>query len=245
MICMGRSKEPSIYHARWCGFDFSSLYPSWRTGQIVGDGSIGYLALPEVPERMIQSRPDTRILFILREPVIRSCSHYWHRVKGGLEKIAWEEAIKSDDSDYLVGYSLYHRHLQRYFDRFPHSQILVVFLEDLAAHEAPVVAEVFEFLGVEVGLTALSREKRNVGYAPRWRLANELILTARKSQRLRSIIPAPARGTMGSLLSSIQSRNKRPIDNGQLKPEHKEYLAARFAPENERLADLLGRLLPW
>ena len=136
--------------------------------RITGEASGEYLYYPDAPERIAELVPDVRMIAVLRDPVDRTVSHYFHNVKLGLEELNLEEAIHREltwhqSSDpatgplhrrfgvlgsgrAYLGRSMYAQHLARWFDRFDDSQILVVEAESLYDDPAATTATVCDFL---------------------------------------------------------------------------------------------------
>ena len=64
------------------GMKFYEQYFDGRVNEIlIGQTAPFYLYLDYVPERIYKSLPDVRLIFILRNPVDRAYSHYWHSWK--------------------------------------------------------------------------------------------------------------------------------------------------------------------
>jgi hypothetical protein len=113
--------------------------------QLIGEDSTLYLAAPDAPRRIADLLPDVKLLFMLRNPVERTYSHYWHRVYTGRAVFPFEQELERGSS-HLHLRSFYKPQLERYFDRFPRSQIKVVIFERFVEHTQAVVDEVCSFL---------------------------------------------------------------------------------------------------
>jgi hypothetical protein len=70
--------------------------PIRRSG-LVGEASPSYLFHPLAPERVARMLPDARLIALLRNPVDRAFSHYQHEVAFGRERLSFEEAIAQED----------------------------------------------------------------------------------------------------------------------------------------------------
>ena len=62
----------------------------------MGEGRTFLLYLPFVPARIRESVPDARLIAILRNPVDRAFSHWWHRYTHRNEVLDFEEAIAAN-----------------------------------------------------------------------------------------------------------------------------------------------------
>ncbi|HEX4655673.1 MAG TPA: sulfotransferase [Mycobacteriales bacterium] len=119
----------------------------------VGEATPAYLFVPEAPKRIASVVPDARLIAVLRNPVDRAYSHFWHAHEWGGEPRTFEAAIDAllagDQTvrPYLRrGYYL--EQLQRYEELFPRESMLVLRFDDLAADPAATFRRVCGFLGV-------------------------------------------------------------------------------------------------
>lgn len=137
-------------------------------GRVTGEASGEYLYYPDAPTRIAELIPSVRLIAVLRDPVDRTISQYFHNVKLGLEELSLEEAIHREltwyqESDPVtgpphrrfgalgsgrayLGRSMYGQHLSRWFDHFDDSHILVVEAESLYDDPAATTATVCDFL---------------------------------------------------------------------------------------------------
>jgi hypothetical protein len=118
-----------------------------------GESSPGYSAFPlyrGVPQRMAETIPHARLVYLVRDPVERIVSHYSHRTLNWPEMRNLEETLADPHlHDWLVTPSRYWLQLEQYLARFPAEQILVVDADELRASRAKALARIFAFLGVD------------------------------------------------------------------------------------------------
>jgi hypothetical protein len=137
---------------------------------VVGEASPDYMFHPHVPTRVSAVLPDVRLIVLLRNPVDRAYSHYWHQAKRGHEDLSFEEAVDREE-ERLAGeldrmladprYVSYERHhhsylarglyakqLATWFERFPREQLLIERSEDFFADPGSVFHRVQDFLGL-------------------------------------------------------------------------------------------------
>jgi hypothetical protein len=116
---------------------------------VVGEASANYARLPRVPGvagRIRAFNPEAKILFIARDPVVRTLSHYWYMVRFFGERRDLLTAIR-DDPDY-VQTSNYPLQLRPYLDLFGHERVRLVTTEVLAAEPEATLSGIFRWLGV-------------------------------------------------------------------------------------------------
>ena len=206
-----RSRFPSRRHMR-------RLQRLRGHEQLVGEASPDYLFHPHVPQRVADQLPDAKLIVLLRNPVDRAFSHYWHQVKRGYEQLSFSAAVESEE-DRLSGelermledpnYVSFERHHHSYLARgryaeqlepwlkaFPGDQILIERSEDFFDDPASILASVMAFLEL------------------------------------------PGTSTRG-----YQRFNA--FTSGRLDPELRRSLNDYFRPHNARLTELLGRDFNW
>jgi hypothetical protein len=77
--------------------------PKWKDGRrtITGEATPYYLFHPRTAERMAEVVPQARLITLLRNPVDRAYSHYYHQVRLGRETRSFEEAVESEQERLL------------------------------------------------------------------------------------------------------------------------------------------------
>lgn len=121
--------------------------------QIRGESSPFYTQFPRykgVPERIRQTVPDSKLIYILRDPIERMISQYIHLVSLGFESRPFEEAVFSEKEPnmYMIT-SKYFLQLDQFLSIFDESQIHLVSNEKLDYARTETLSEVFRFLDVE------------------------------------------------------------------------------------------------
>ena len=149
---------------------------------ITGEASPYYLFHPHAPKRIAKTLPEVKLIVLLRNPVNRAYSHYYHEVAGGHEKIAtFEEAIACEEeriakeaellakNEQYISYN--HRHfsylargiyvdqLKVWMSLFPKEQFLILKSEDFYADPAAGLKQVLDFVNVpDLSLKAQKEE---------------------------------------------------------------------------------------
>lgn len=125
--------------------------------QYVGDDTPTYSYLPEVATRIEKICPEAKIIWVLREPVSRAISNYWHAVRRGAEKRNINEAFSDEIhgrtcSKWLryIERSSYSSQLYAYSELFPKSQILYLKFEDLVKGVPEEYGKLEDFLGIRL-----------------------------------------------------------------------------------------------
>ncbi len=132
---------------------------------LAGEASPNYFDCTESAQRMFQFFPNVKLIVLLRNPVDRAISCYYHNFYHGREKRSLEDALDLEkqrletltESELLqIGYrhpnnllgSLYVYKLKRWMEIFPREQFLIVKSEDFYSNPKTVMSTIIEFLGL-------------------------------------------------------------------------------------------------
>jgi hypothetical protein len=87
-------KEVSFFDRHYARGErwYRAHMPVRRNG-VVGEASPSYLFHPLAPERVARMLPDARLIVLLRNPADRAFSHYQHEVALGREQLTFDEAL--------------------------------------------------------------------------------------------------------------------------------------------------------
>lgn len=119
-----------------------------------GESSTDYSKRPKfdgVAERIARFSPEARILYIMRDPVERTISHYWHMSEHRGETRPPLQAIKEDS--HYTDVSNYAMQLAPYLEHFGRDRIYVLSFEELTRNPSQSVRDVFKWLGVTADFT--------------------------------------------------------------------------------------------
>jgi len=139
------------------------------TRPAVGEASATYLFHPRAPERVHNFDPRMRLIAVLRDPVDRAYSHYQMEHRWGREQLSFEDALDREEAlapelERMVaepGYESqeaidcsyvargrYAEQLERWLERFPREQLLILTSDELLADPGRSMETVARFLGV-------------------------------------------------------------------------------------------------
>ncbi|MGI9502936.1 MAG: sulfotransferase [Geminicoccaceae bacterium] len=208
---------------------------------VIGEASANYARLnrvPGVPERVAAFSPDARILFVARDPIERTISHYWYMVQHFEERRDMLTAIR-DEADY-TDTSYYAMQLKAWLHCFPAEQVKLITTEALSVRPAETMAEVFRWLAVDetfspANLADRANETPDVVQQVRGRGWVHGFRHSPIWNALGPLVPAALRGTARRL--SERSVVRKTADRGLIE----RYLRDRQRRETEELSALLGR----
>lgn len=142
---------------------------------ITGEASPAYFNNPYAREN-ISKLSGVKIIILLRNPVTRVISWYYHNIKCGREnrelsaviesEIATARATSATKIDYSLDYiadSIYVGKVRKWLEIIPQENILIVQTEELARHPAITMEQVFDFLALP-NYQSIEYIKHNKGY---------------------------------------------------------------------------------
>jgi hypothetical protein len=110
---------------------------------VVGEASPDYLFHPHAPARVARDLPEVKLIVLLRDPVDRAYSHYWHQFKRGHEQLSFGEAVAAEPRR-LAGelektladpsYVSYERHHHSYVARGVYADQVASWMEVIPRH---------------------------------------------------------------------------------------------------------------
>ena len=132
---------------------------------LTGEATPNYLENWQSASRIYQILPDVKLLVILRNPVDRAISQYYHWLRLKRENRSFEAAMNEEikqlkqtphlpvgDKNYwqeqksYLGRGIYVEFLQKWLEIFPRKQFLIIRGEDLYQRPAATMKQVFDFL---------------------------------------------------------------------------------------------------
>jgi hypothetical protein len=209
----------------------------------VGEATPNYMYDGRAMERIAVSIPGARLVAILRDPVDRAYSHYWHNRSVGRESLGFAEALaaeqkrlSTDDPRARAHWSYvdrgrYHRQLLRVSELFPREALLVLLFDDLKDAPSEVHRTLYRHLGID---DRFSPTQSGI-------TANTFVAFRSKTvRRLTRRLPRSTRRVVGRLNTRSDS-SYPPMD-----PAIRHELKERFQQENALLGAWLRRdLSPW
>lgn len=229
----------------WRSIDlYLSLFAGAGAAQVVGEASTVYSHAPlfgGVPERILAFNPDARFVYVMRDPVERSISHYWHRWRWWGERRPILAAIRSEPL--YIDVSHYAAQLKEYLKHVGRERIYVLTHEALIADPANQLSRLYAWLKVDPSfrpdrLGVPFNKRPEVVYQPRGYGLLDRLRRSALYGRLAPYIPESAR----HFGYGLALRGMRPADVplGAVQ----DYLRARQLPQTEELRALLRRDFP-
>lgn len=229
----------------WRSLDrYLSLFAEAGNARVIGEASTTYSMAPlfaGVPERILALSPEARFFYILRDPIERTISHYWHRVTYWGESRSLLRAIRTNPV--YTNVSHYAMQLQAYLRHVGLDRVYVLTYESLLADPVGQLGQVYRWLGVDPTVRPPKIEVPVNVMPERIRMAKGLGLlsnfaTSSLYARLFPCVP-PSMRKLGSRLAF------RKIAPRQIPTEQaKVYLRPIQLRQTEELSTLLNRSFP-
>jgi hypothetical protein len=253
-ITIGLTKEPHFFTDNW------RKGPDWYRKQfpesadtICMDASTSYSMAPltegwkhrnprvyeGIPAKVHSANPDAKFIYLLRDPVDRTYSGYWHDVRMGVKNEEFISAVQSNP--FYLDVSNYYGQLLRWLDHFPLSSFHCVLFEEMKERPLQVVNECLAFLGLprvaadSIALDSAQNQSYQVGWVGRTVNKMEIAFPG-----LRAVLKSTLPGGMKSFVTSVKAGSGRLPTMAE---EDRSFLVEYFRERNQNLQRLIGRSL--
>jgi hypothetical protein len=236
-------------------------FSDWNGQQRVGESSVWYLFSRQAAREMKEFSPNARVIIMLREPaeMLHSLYHSF-RFDANEDLPTFEGALGAEEdrragrgipSQTYLAQGLAYREtarytdqVKRYFDVFGRERVHVIIYDDLGADTAAAYRATLEFLEVDSRRTGIDFGRINGSQEVKSRVLRSVLrnpLLCSTVLAVRPFLPRAVFSAMQMVESGLRNLNCRPARKAPLTPELRRQLKREFAPEVERLSELLGR----
>lgn len=231
------------------------MYEGVQESHVKGEDAPSYLPSRQAMQRVAQYAPHAKLIVLLRDPVARLYSHYWHWVRTYRAIFSLEDTLRFQHGN-LLQRSYYEEQLRYCFEQVPRQQVHIVLFEEFIKDQARVTEQIYRFLGLEVPAAAIDKNRHaNRGRYPRYpalALWRNRVLRDLYGRRYRGEVPrVPESGSMPALSRLVKRVHGVVNPNGRqrahpMKDKTRIFLAKLLYDRNAGLADLLDRdLAQW
>ncbi len=214
--------------------------------RVRGETSPNYTAYPlrqGTPARIKQVIPDAKLIYLVRDPVARTLSHFHHRVSVAGERRSLAAAFGnlSDPASPYIWPSFYALQLEQYLQYFEQEQILIVDQADLMSSRQATLRRIFAFLSVDDSHTSQEFDKE-INTGEERRTYTKFILLIRWAQATPlQRLPRALRITLRSWFERMVSR---PLDAPTLDYDLRIRLQELYAADVNCLREMTGKEFP-
>lgn len=212
--------------------NFSNAKPQ----QKIGEKSPSYLASEKAAVRIKSHMPNIKIIAILRDPIDRAYSAYWHgrRVGAISSKRDFASCIRQRNRHAfgdLITQGYYSRHLQIYKDLFSTSGVLILDFQKMLNQDLTELQKINEFLDLKEIINNLDFPHRNVASKSIIPGINEFIFKQMKLDR--------------NIKSKLIKVNLKEFYPPPMLKEDREFLSELYEGEDKKVNSLFGTNFKW
>tara|TARA_R110001592_G_scaffold244973_2_gene506291 strand:- start:87 stop:944 length:858 start_codon:yes stop_codon:yes gene_type:complete len=168
-IFLSVPKEPAFFceNVNWTkGISwYENLFANAGTAKVIGEGSTYYTLRPSfdhVVKKIAFHCPKSKFLYVVRDPIERTISHYWYAVQRHMESRGMTDAILANP--HYLETSDYAYQIAPYLEAFGRDRILVVSFESFILNPRIALQEIYRWLEVDPNFEPSATEtKLNVG----------------------------------------------------------------------------------
>ena len=154
---------------------YSHYFENLSNSKVIGEITPYSMFHPEAARRIHKTIPEAKIIAVLRDPIKRAISQYFHARRRGYEQLSIDDAIDKENERLASGSKYSHQkhsyisrsryadQLLRYEKLFPSSNILLLKSEDMFIDAERTWMELQKFLGLEAKPLKSAMPKANSG----------------------------------------------------------------------------------
>jgi hypothetical protein len=239
---------------------YESFFDGGKGERRIGESSTWYLFSTEAAQEIKDYAPEARIIIMLRRPVQMMYSLYYQNVFNTNEDLDTFTAALDAEQDrkagrripettFFVEPLLYREaarftdQVRRYFEAFGREQVHVIIHDDLNADTPGVYRDTLRFLDVDPEFTV---DFRVFNPNKRFRSQRLRFILRHKPAWMRAVgrtvVPGHYRQKVSRKVNKmLLAVNTEYMQRPPLDPDLRQQLQAEFAPEIDRLSELLGR----
>ncbi|WP_334050105.1 sulfotransferase domain-containing protein [Alteromonas gracilis] len=202
----------------------------------LSDFSVSYLYDDKAAENIYRQFPQSKIVIVLRNPVIRAFSHYKHLRRDMRETLSFREALDIEEERILQGFEFswhyknmgfYYKQVKRYVDLFGSANVKVFIYEEVFKDEKRFFEELAGFLDCScVADIQFDKSKFNQTGIPRNMFLAKVLNRPNLFRHLvKLILPRKVGGVIAENLRAINfSKDKLELSEDDYSYLHSYYL---------------------
>ena len=243
-IALSDPKEPGYYvnpdekGEAWYRSCFPSTLPA-----VLLDASTGYTMAtvqqgPQdtVPLRIKAASPEARFIYVLRDPVDRTISAYWHDKRAGHPLDDLRSTV--DSQPFYVDVSLYHSQIAQYLKHFPRERFLFIDFDELSRDPIAVAKRCIAFAGLDQDRGELrfdAPKNQSFQFNGIGRVFFNLFPNERAASKFVGTVKSLTPGFIHRMAKSAMTK-----ETGDAESTDRAWLGQRFDEENRHMEELVG-----
>jgi hypothetical protein len=219
--------------------------------------SVGISYLEKAVKRLKKHSPNCKIVILLRDPVERAYSAYWHmRYEGWETKDTFEAALAAEEKRIQKGGDVaihcsyctrgrYPEQIVRLERLFSPENVHIILLRDLNEASIETCQSVFDFTGVDPTFQPSVDAIHNTAKKARSEMASQLLNRFfQKGHLIKRVFRSLVSGPIArKVRKRLQILNQTDFIPPPMKTDTRQALAEYFEPHNLELESMLGRSL--
>ncbi len=209
----------------------------------VGEATTLYFTAEDSPRLINEIVADAKIVILLRNPVERVLSHYWHDRRYGWNLPEFSKMIRKDGPvrNHYFLHSYFRANLSRYLEVFDQSNIRVYIYEEFFKNPSAALPDLYEFIGVDEKFMPPSINARyNVASTARFSYLQRMMM-GRYAAKLAKMVPSRMKSPLANLRQHLVRLNSKPSPYSDLAESDRWFLNDYFAGEIRFIEEFLGR----
>ena len=154
---------------------YSDQFENARANQTCGEITPYYMFHKDCPRRIGKLIPTIKLIALVRNPIERTLSQYFHAKRLGFEDLDLMPALEAEKARMMSGgeysyqkhsyvsRSKYNEQLLRFEKYFPKEQLLIIKSEDLFSNSNSTFRKVLDFLEVKKQTAEVTNIRENTG----------------------------------------------------------------------------------
>ncbi|WP_227271330.1 sulfotransferase family protein [Roseobacter weihaiensis] len=219
-------------------------------GCLIGEDTTTYLMSDVAAFRIQATDPKVKVIFMLRDPVKRAFSQYWHLLRSGRTCQSFEKALSNEPS--IILGSTYAPRLRSFYDALGPARVHVVLFEEFKSDQQSVMNGVTEFLGlspmsVETVETWHNRTKYPARAETLLRLnrVGRILVRHRYARHFKGNVPLSSRIAHKAYRRWFRFISRRVLTEdhppSDMRAKTRAYLCQHLSDRNAGLSKLLGK----
>jgi hypothetical protein len=226
-----------------------ALFYNNYDGKVKGEFTENYVYDSSIPKTIKKNYPDVKIIIIIRNPIDRTYSNYYHELRENETKESFSNVIKDINNKYIRK-SFYYESIKNYIETFDKTKILILKFDELKSDPWIFLSKVYDFLNVtdKSFRPSLLTIKKNEAFIPKSMFLHKItgypFVMAKKLFRKKVgilIINTARFFKINNFLNYVHSDiNIRNIDKKKLSVEIKHELLRIFNEDINKTEKLTG-----
>jgi len=184
---------------------------------LYGEGSTTYTQYPhfnlELWNDIYEYNKDMKFIYVVRNPVERTISHYMHLYQRGIINLTLEQAVTKCPE--IINTSRYFTQLKPFIDLFGQEKIMLIDFDELISNKELVINNIASFLGIsKQGFVNYIDEHSNKSVG-NYRINHKYDLLIKKISLFRNFFPKNLRKRVVNLIFYNKNSifNEKPVLN--------------------------------